>query len=67
MKSEAKKVRIEEPDGPIEFTVRVGEFGSLKWGVGRYVVSGQPSIRLGAEFGKRLREAIKLIDEHLAE
>ena len=56
-------VLIEEAGGPIEFKVQISKCGSLRWNVGRYLVSGQPCVRLSLEFGKRLRDAINLLHE----
>ena len=56
-------VLIEEAHGPVEFKVCKSESGSLKWGVGRYVLSGRPCVRLSDAFVTRLREAVKLIKE----
>ena len=60
-------VLVEETDGPIEIKVRICDFGSLHWGVGRHLPTGTPRVCLSTEFGKRLCEAVKLLEERVVE
>jgi len=60
MADEAEKlaVLLEDEFGAIEFKGRISNSGSLRWGVGRHVLTGQPRVRLSADFARRLRQAV---------
>ena len=54
-------VILEEPNGPVEFRVAQTKSGELRWTAGRYLLTGKSCVRLHAEFGTRIREAINLL------
>ena len=48
--------------GPIEFKVTVCRNGEIYWNVGRYLMSDKPCVRVSDRFGRRLLDALGLLE-----